>query len=503
VLAPPEETEAEARRRRDGDDAYALGEQWRNHRVWIVTENGTARSLTDGRRHARAVQWSPDGRWVATITTPNPEADATEDARVEVIDVENGRAREAPDSAQASDVRWSPEGLLLITRPYDGRGISRRDVFAWSLDAPRPVNMTRVLDRDAEAVFAIRPGQIAVLHATGTTSAVATIDLQTGSVVDTWTTGAAVRHLEPAGDRWVMVAGDKPDEVVLVEGDATRPLTSWNASLGSALPLPVVETARWRSPAGAIEGVLYRPIDLVPGRRYPLIINPHGGPGSRSTASFDAQAAYFVSQGFLVLKPNFRGSTGYGDEFARANVGNWGEGPFRDVLSGVESLVVRGLVDPGRLFFYGWSYGGYLANWAVTHSDQLRAAVSGAGVADLRLQYAISDARRWRFDYFTATPFTAANLPLYERDSPITWARLAKTPTLFLHGERDLRCPLAQGLMMYRALQDNGVKTDMVIYPREGHSFVEPRHVIDRARRIVEWFTAHDTAATSRTPPTR
>jgi dipeptidyl aminopeptidase/acylaminoacyl peptidase len=301
-----------------------------------------------------------------------------------------------------------------------------------------------------------------------------------------------------------MVGGDRPDELRLVEGEDVRALTSWNAEIASALPMPVVETVRWRGAIGPLEGVLFRPPDVTPGRRYPVIVNPHGGPRDRSTASFDPQAAYFVSQGFLVFRPNFRGSTGYGDEFARASVGNWGEGPFRDLISGVEVVVLKGLADPARLFVYGWSYGGYLVNWAVTHGEQFRAAVSGAGMADLRLQYAISDARRWRFDYFSATPFEPANLPLYERESPVTWARGAKTPTLFLHGERDQRCPLVQGLLMHRALQDNGVKTELVVYPRETHNFTEPRHIVDRARRIVDWFRQHDRpAARTGTAPVR
>jgi dienelactone hydrolase len=160
-------------------------------------------------------------------------------------------------------------------------------------------------------------------------------------------------------------------------------------------------------------------------------------------------------------------------------------------MSGADALAARGLADPARLFLYGWSYGGYLANWAVTHTDRLRAAVSGAGVADLRMQYSISDARRWRFDYFRGSPF-AGHEELYARQSPVTYARQARVPTLFLHGEKDERCPPAQGFMMYRALRDNGVETEMVLYPREPHVFVEPRHVIDRARRVVEWFRVHD-----------
>lgn len=500
IVAPPDDTDQEARRRRERDDAYPIGEQARNHRVWIVTDAGVTRAVGDSRRHAQMVRWSPDGKWIAAITTPTPEADATTDSRAEIIDVDSGREREVPDSGQASSISWTPEGVLLVIRPFDGRSISREDVFAWTVGAGRAVNVTRALDRDAEAVVPLGEGRLAIRHATGTTSAIATFDINSGSIAGSWTRQIAIGELAPSRNGWVFVGGQRPDELQLVEGDEIRTLTSWNEALARSVALPEIETVSWRGPAGAIDGVLFRPADLVPGRRYPLILNPHGGPRSRSSASFDPVASYFVSQGFLVLKPNFRGSVGYGDQFARANVANWGDGPFRDVMAGVDALVARGIADPARLFMYGWSYGGYLTNWAVTHTDRFRAAVSGAGVADLRMQYAISDARRWRFDYFTGTPFVAANLPIYERESPVTWVRAAKTPTLFLHGERDVRCPLPQGLMMYRALADNGVKTEMIVYPREGHGFAEPRHIIDRARRIVDWFRAFDTGA-SRTGP--
>jgi dipeptidyl aminopeptidase/acylaminoacyl peptidase len=160
-------------------------------------------------------------------------------------------------------------------------------------------------------------------------------------------------------------------------------------------------------------------------------------------------------------------------------------------MTGVDALIARGLADPARLFLYGWSYGGYLANWAITHTDRFRAAASGAGVADLRLQYVISDARRWRFDYFSGSPF-AGHQDLYARESPITYAPAARVPTLFLHGAEDVRVPPAQGWMMYRALRDAGVEAEMVVYPREGHGFEEPQHVLDRLRRISDWFSRHD-----------
>jgi dipeptidyl aminopeptidase/acylaminoacyl peptidase len=161
-------------------------------------------------------------------------------------------------------------------------------------------------------------------------------------------------------------------------------------------------------------------------------------------------------------------------------------------MAGVDALVARGIADRDRLFMYGWSYGGIMANWTATHTDRFKAIVSGASVADGRMQYAISDSRRWRFDYFKGSPFFDAHYPLYERESPVTHAKAAKSPTLFVVGEEDKRCPIEQSLMMYRAFKDHGVTTDLLIYPREDHGFVEPRHILDRARRVAEWFARFD-----------
>jgi dipeptidyl aminopeptidase/acylaminoacyl peptidase len=221
------------------------------------------------------------------------------------------------------------------------------------------------------------------------------------------------------------------------------------------------------------------------------LVRPHGGPRAQSLLEFGAQNAYFASLGYLVFEPNFRGSTGYGDAFTKANGGDWGTGPFADVMAGVDALVAAGRADPQRLYLFGWSYGGIVANWAATHSDRFKGIVSGAGVADFRMQYILSDARRWRFDYFGGSPFLPQYLPAYTSNSPVTHVGKVTTPVLFLQGEADKRCPLPQALMMHRAILDAGGQSELVIFPREGHGFREPEHLLDRSRRVAAFFAAH------------
>jgi dipeptidyl aminopeptidase/acylaminoacyl peptidase len=494
-VAPVPKTDDEKRREREKDDGYLLGEQWRNHRVWI-----DKRQLTDGRMHVRALAWAPDGRRIAISVAPTAEADASEDAKAQLLDVQSAETQDVPGGGLAASLTWSPGGQqLAFARAFDGHGISREDVHVWDVGSNEPArNLSAALDRDIEDLFWASDGSaIDVRIAHGVTHSVARVHVKGASrapeVLERF--NHPIGLMRRAGSTHVFTRTDRPAELYAWAPEGkSRQLTSLNAA-ASQLPLPAVEAARWKGPIGEVEGALFKPSAYDPKRPYPLIVNPHGGPRGHSTLDFDPVAAYWTSLGYLVLKPNFRGSTGYGDKFTKGNVEDWGDGPFQDVMSGVDALVSRGIADADRLFMYGWSYGGIMANWTATHTDRFKAIVSGASVADGRLQYSISDSRRWRFDYFRGSPFLDAHYPLYQRESAVTHAKNARTPTLFIVGAEDKRCPLEQSLMMYRAFKDHGVTTDLLIYPREDHGFVEPRHILDRAKRAAEWIRRFDRKA--------
>jgi dipeptidyl aminopeptidase/acylaminoacyl peptidase len=174
----------------------------------------------------------------------------------------------------------------------------------------------------------------------------------------------------------------------------------------------------------------------------------------------------------------------------RGSVGDWGAGPLADVVSGVDELVRRGEADPARLFVGGGSYGGYLTSWAVTHTPRFRAAFVVAGVSSLASEYALTDEPSFLLGYFGAAPYDAPDL--YRAQSPVTHAAAAKTPTLILHGERDPRVPVSQARELYAALRHHGVKTRLVLYPREGHAIREPAHQLDLMGRVLDWLREHD-----------
>jgi dipeptidyl aminopeptidase/acylaminoacyl peptidase len=503
IVAPPGKTDEEKRREREKDDGYLLGEQWRNNRVWIVeARGGTPRQLTDGEWHVRSIAWSPDGARLAVTVAPNAEADASQDAKAQVIDVASGKSQDVPGGDLAGTLVWSPDGKrLAFTRAFDGRGISREDLHVWEAgSAPRARNVSERIDRDVEALLWTPDGRaVDVLVSHGATHSLVRVALDADAPGAPRRFGYSVGVIARGGPTQVFSRTDRPAELFVGADDRdARALTSLNAASAN-IQLPTAEAVRWKGSMGEVEGVLFKPFGYDAARRYPLLVNPHGGPRGHSNLAFDPAAAYWTSLGYVVLKPNFRGSTGYGDAFTKGNVEDWGDGPFQDVMAGVDALIARGIADADRLFMFGWSYGGIMANWTATHTDRFKAIVSGASVADGRMQYAISDSRRWRFDYFKGSPFFEANYPIYQRESPVTHARHAKSPTLFVVGSEDKRCPIEQSLMMYRAFKDHGVTTELLIYPREDHGFVEPRHILDRARRVGEWFAKFDAKAPPRT----
>jgi dipeptidyl aminopeptidase/acylaminoacyl peptidase len=250
------------------------------------------------------------------------------------------------------------------------------------------------------------------------------------------------------------------------------------------------EVVRWEVDGRTIEGVLTVPPESVARPPYALIVEPHGGPHSRTGRGSGFNAQIFAASGYAVLAPNFRGSAGYGQAFIDADRGDFGGGDMRDILSGIDELIRSGRVDPDRQFVYGVSYGGYMTSWLVGQTNRFRAAVAQNAVTDLDMMWGLSDLPSWVEWEFGGRPW---EVPRVLRDhSPLTFASRVQTPTLVLNSREDRRCPMPMGLMFHRALLASGVETQMVVYPDEGHGIRQPRHRADVLRRTLAWFQAHD-----------
>jgi dipeptidyl aminopeptidase/acylaminoacyl peptidase len=269
--------------------------------------------------------------------------------------------------------------------------------------------------------------------------------------------------------------------------DFTAQVRDWK--LGSP------EVVSWKSKDGAtIEGILHKPADYDPSRKYPLLVVIHGGPTgiSRPTLS-PASYAYpmhiFLSRGALVLQPNYRGSAGYGAAFRALNVRNLGVGDMWDVMSGVDSLIAKGIVDPNKMGAMGWSQGGYISAFLTTHTDRFKAISVGAGISDWTTYYVNTDITPFTRQYLHATPWDDPEI--YAKTSPITTIKQAKTPTLIQQGSNDKRVPVPDSFELYRGLQDLNVPSRLVLYSGFGHGISKPKSQRALLQSNLDWFNLY------------
>ncbi len=267
--------------------------------------------------------------------------------------------------------------------------------------------------------------------------------------------------------------------------DQTAQVKGWK--LGS------VEAVSWKSKDGTvIEGVLHKPADYDPSRKYPLLVKIHGGPTGVSQPRFlPNDYAYpvqsFLAKGALILEPNYRGSAGYGAKFRALNVRNLGVGDMWDVMSGVDSLIAKGLVDPNKLAAMGWSQGGYISAFLTTHTDRFKAISVGAGISDWTTYYVSTDITPFTLQYLGATPWVDPQI--YAKTSPITTIRQAKTPTLIQQGSADRRVPVPDSFELYRGLLDQHVDARLILYTGFGHGIDKPKSALALLQANLDWFS--------------
>jgi dipeptidyl aminopeptidase/acylaminoacyl peptidase len=285
---------------------------------------------------------------------------------------------------------------------------------------------------------------------------------------------------------------DEAPEAYLSPVSSPAPMRVSAANTGvPRLPLGRTEAVRWKSRDGReIEGLLTYPVGFEKGKRYPLVLNIHGGPTGVFGENFIGRPglypiATFAARGYLVLRPNPRGSSGYGKEFRFANYNDWGGMDYLDDQAGVDWLIAQGVADPDRMAIMGWSYGGYMTSWTITQTQRYKAAVVGAGVTNLWSFNGTADIQGFIPDYFGGEQYQQPER--YAKHSPVMHVAKVTTPTLVLHGEKDDRVPVSQGFEYYNALKRRGVTAKMVVYPRTPHGPQEPKFVLDIMQRHLDW----------------
>jgi len=301
-----------------------------------------------------------------------------------------------------------------------------------------------------------------------------------------WTASIAVAN-DGLTSAAVVSSFTQPPEVNAGPIGAWKAITAVNKSVqpmwGRA------ESVSWKSDQYDVQGWLVFPLHYDSVKKYPLVVEVHGGPASVVTTAWPKhfyQPILLSQEGFFVFFPNPRGSYGQGEQFTQANVKDFGYGDLRDILRGVDTIVQQYQIAPDRLGVTGWSYGGFMSMWAVTQTNRFAAAVAGAGIMNWQSYYGENEIDQWMIPYFGASVYD--DPAVYARSSPITFIKNAKTPTLVVVGQFDAECPAPQSFEFWHALKTMNVPTSLIVYEGEGHQFQNPTHRLDANLRMINWF---------------
>ena len=468
--------------------------------VWTIgVEGGTATRITSGVRSVTNVRWTTDGTRLVLATRPRAESGELIRAGLVVRDVATGAERsltETPGVAGGGMV--SPDGKQVAFARSRGKELYFHPdgTFIAPLDGGAERDVSTGVDRDPGSIQWLADGSGLIIIAPDSTRSRAFLQPLTGAPrrlnwgaidageVNVGTTGAMlVVGWEP----------NRPLELSLPRQFPGRPrrVTNFNAEL-AALSSGKSEAITWQGPDGyTLNGVVTYPPDYVAGKKYPLVLEIHGGPMGTSTDGWNTAHQVMAAQGWIVFSPNYRGSNNMGDKFQSAVINDAGEGPGRDVMSGVAELKKRGMVDESRMAVSGWSYGGYMTAWLTSHYQVWKAAVAGAAVTDWFDWYNMADMNTWAGFGLGGSPWTNDNAMNYWKQSPMAYAHLIKTPTLILSTTGDPRVTVTQSYKLYHALKDNGTTVQFIAYPVGGHFPPDPVHQRDVYKRWIEWIAKY------------
>jgi dipeptidyl aminopeptidase/acylaminoacyl peptidase len=492
----------------------------RSHLFTISATGGRPRQITDGDWDDGEPCWSPDGRRLAFTSDRTDERWTWPAAQVWTVDLINGKqSRLTSEDLGCSAPAWSPDGhaIAFLASPRR-RGVGHTDLYVTVPDSNEAgqrlltesfiptCDDTCIDDQRSshgahhitwtpdsrEALFLASTRGTTHVYAAPVDGSAQPRPLTNGALhVYSYSTNTEARRLALAistptlpGDLHIKFEGeDQPRRLTQVNADSLH-------DISLAEPEEIIFTG---SDGWEIQGWILRPVDVPPERALPTVLEIHGGPAAMYGWSFFLEFQLLAAQGYGVVYVNPRGSTGYGRSFSGAVINDWGGKDFEDIMAGLDAAIARGGIDTARLGVAGGSYGGFMTNWAVSHSDRFKAGVTMRCVSNMATMFGVSDIG-WSLtvDELSATPWE--DLDRLMRFSPITYVQDIHTPLLILHSDNDLRCPLEQSQQLFSALKYLGRETKMVIFEGQSHDLSRTGHPRSRVRRlneILEWFEVH------------
>jgi len=495
------DTRAEREDKKKKIDQIKVDEDYKYDRLWIYDlASHQARDVTAPPMNIDDFDWSPDGRKFVARVSPTPRMDDYwRISKIEILDANTGGAvKTLEEHAGYIQPRWSPDGHKIAFSRETAKGITDYHGI-YDLETGKTLTVEDKFPGSVRQLFwmpdsksvlaeAVEGAHTVLLRVDATTGAVTALPESQGS------DGSVTLSSDGSTFTYIQESMRQPAEVWVYHNGQARALTHTNPQV-DGWKLGTESEIEWKSSKDGrtIHGVLMLPPDYEKGKRYPTIVHVHGGPEEAWVTGWHGSwynyGAMIASHGYVVLLPDPRGSDGQGPSFAEANYQDWGGGDYQDVMDGVDSLIAKGYTDPDRMGVGGWSFGGFMTSWVVTHTNRFKAGMVGAGVTDLWSMGTTTDiSPSFQNGYFG--PF-AESRKLYDAHSPVRYIDNCHTPVLVLHGEADPRVPISQGEEFYNGLRFLGRDVRMVRYPREPHIFTEREHQIDSLSRILAWYDSH------------
>ncbi len=469
----------------------------------IDVATGKLRQISPADSYVYEFDWSPDNLHLVVTSALGNGDNNWWIAELSVIDATTGLMKSIyKPSLQINFPGWSPDGksIVFIEGLMSDFGAVGGDIFVIPADGGNPKNLTPDRKSSASSLAWTGDGKVIAGEYVQGNSALILLDPATAQIsslyngadhisMGTWgpsisisadgRISAAVRSsFSAAPEVWAGATGN------------WKQITQTNKGISPAWG--EAKSVNWKSDAYNVQGWLIYPANFDPSKKYPLIVQVHGGPSAAVLSSWPGNgdiAMALAASGYFVLQPNPRGSFGNGEAFTRANVRDFGYGDLRDILSGVDEASKVAPIDSNRVGITGWSYGGYMTMFAVTQTNRFKAAMAGAGIANLQSYYGQNKIDQWMIPFFGKSVYDDPEI--YAKSSPISFIKKTKTPTLVIVGDSDGECPTPQSYEFWHALKTLGVETQLVVYEHEGHHFAKPEHLSDRIRRTVAWFDAH------------
>ena len=514
--------DAKPKARKDRDSTYGdvqiIGSDYQMSHLWVIdVASGETHRLTEGDNFTvGSFAWSPDGTKIAFSAQRDPDLGSSNTATIYTVTVADKNVKKIVETpGPNTNPVWSPDGSEIAFNTANGSQYfyyTNSVIAIVSANGGAPRAITTSFDENASPIAWTADG----IYFSPLQRTYQTLDRvnPTSGAVETLSNAKHIdggfsiaRHASTVA---FVTAGDNeyPEIAVSeIKPFAPKTLTTMGEQLAK-FKTAHRQLVQWKSSdgGGTIEGVMITPPGFDSTKKYPLLVVIHGGPTGVDRTSLGADRYYpielFASKGAVILRPNYRGSAGYGEKFRALNVRDLGTGDYADVISGVDYLIGRGFIDRSRVGSMGWSEGGYISAFITTFSDRFKAVSVGAGISDWMTYYVNTDIHPFTRQYLHATPWDDPEI--YKKTSPITYIKTAKTPTLIQHGGSDKRVPIPNGFELYQALRDKGVPVRMVVYPGFGHPIDKPKQQRSVMQENLDWFSHYiwgdQTASTAGQP---